>query len=309
MTAPAKQLLMLAAVSTGLWMPRVALPQADPNLGANWHIQSGYNPASIARPGYLYLVSDISRQWLGIDGSPQVFRLQASQYIDRLNTALGFSMTGDAIGATRAYNPMINYAYRVPLQKKRFISMGLSAGLFARSINGTAFESDRDGDPAIDYGNRKLMRPDVNAGVEFQSQHLVISLASTHLLSMVKPDSLLLNNNHRYVSVVYRNEESDLASYYLGMQIVNRQTLFIAEWNACIRFKHPTGLLKGPADLFEVGLTLRSSRQMAFLFGLFITPDLRIGYLYNQSFITGYYPNGGHEVMVEYRVKLKSPDN
>jgi hypothetical protein len=177
--------------------------------------------------------------------------------------------------------------------------------LFSRSVNGTLFESGIDGDPAIAYENRRIIRPDVNAGVEYQSPHLVIGLATTHLLALANRDSLMLTSNHRYASVVYRDTGSDLYSWYLGLQVINRQNLFVGELSACLRIKHPTGLMSGPADLFEVGITLRSSRQLSAMFGLFVTPDLRVGYIYNQSFIPGYYGNGGHEVMVEYRVKRR----
>ena len=303
MKLPVNQLFILFPVIAALLSASPVAGQSDMNMSANWQSRSGINPASIACPGYLYLFTDAGRQWLDVEGAPRTFRVQASRYIDRLNTAFGFSLTGDAIGVTRAWNPMLSYAYRASLQKNRFISMGLSAGIFSRTINGTAFESDIDGDPAIPYETRRFIRPDVSAGIEYQSPRLVVGLASTHLLSIVKHDSLPVSSNHRYLSVVYRNTASDLVSWYLGMQLINRQALLIAEASACIRFRHPTGLLRGPTDLFEAGISVRSSRQMSLMFGLNLTPDLRIGYLFNQSFITGYYPNGSHEVMVEYRVR------
>jgi hypothetical protein len=44
---------------------------------------------------------------------------------------------------------------------------------------------------------------------------------------------------------------------------------------------------------------------MAFLVGILISPDLRIGYAYDHSFAGGYNSNGTHEVMIEYRIPSK----
>jgi type IX secretion system PorP/SprF family membrane protein len=280
--------------------------QSDINMATHWYNRAQYNPASIARPDYLYLFSDIRRQWTGIDGAPKVFNLQASEYIHKLRAAFGLSLSGDRIGATQAFNPMLTYAYRIANEGDWSLSLGLSAGVFSRSVNGSVFEAEIADDPAIQYDLARIIRPDAHVGFEFQSSHFIISISSTHLFSISKPDNLLLNANHRYASVMYKNTDSGMFSYYLGLQVVNRYNLTILEGNATVRFKHPTGLLSGPREIFDIGLTFRSSRQMTVVFGLNISPDIRVGYAYNQSFITGYYPNGTHEIMLGYRIRRKA---
>jgi hypothetical protein len=44
---------------------------------------------------------------------------------------------------------------------------------------------------------------------------------------------------------------------------------------------------------------------MTVLFGLNLSTNLRVGYAYDQSFISGYYPNGTHELMIECRFPSK----
>jgi len=283
-----------------------AMSQSDIYLAAHWYNRANYNPASITRPGYLYLFSDVSQQWAGIDGAPRIFNIQVSEYIHNLHTAFGLSLVSDKIGVTQVLNPMLSYAYRIANDGDWSLSMGLSAGVFSRSLNGSLFEAGTTIDPAIQYDVEKMIRPDANVGFEFQKEHFIFSISSTHLFSIFRSDSLYLNTNHRYVSVYYKNTDSELYSFFGGLQVVNRKNLTILEANACIRFKHPTGLISGPKDLFDLGLTYRSSRQMTLLFGLNISPDFRVGYAYNQSFIPGYYPNGTHEIMVEYRIHRKS---
>jgi hypothetical protein len=67
-----------------------------------------------------------------------------------------------------------------------------------------------------------------------------------------------------------------------------------------------TGLQSGPGEIFDLGLTYSSSSQITLLFGLNISSNLKVGYAYNQSFITGLYPNGTHELMLEYRIPSRA---
>jgi len=283
-----------------------AMAQADISMPTHWNNRANYNPAAIARVDYFYLFSNIRQQWVGVEGAPTTLNLQASEYIHDLKSAFGFSLVADNVGVTQALNPMLTYAYRIVYDRYRFFSMGLSAGVFTRSVSGSKFESETINDPSIYCDTEWTIRPDANIGFEYQTLHFIYSLSSTHLLSIGKSDSLFLNTNHRYASAIYKSTVPYLFNYNVGLQIVNRQNLVVIEGNACLRFKHRTGLVSGPREIFELGLTYRSSRQMSLLFGLNLTRDMKIGYVYNQSFISGYYPNSTHEISFEYRIPRKA---
>ena len=197
-----------------------AFAQADISMATHWYNRVNYNPASIARTEYLYLFSNIRQQWIGVEGAPEVFNIQASQYIHNLRSAFGISFVGDKIGATRAFNPMITYAYRISNNRDWSFSMGLSAGVFIRSIDGSLLEAVTAIDPSINYDMKTITKPDANVGFEFQSTHYIFSISSTHLFSIYKPDSLFLNANHRYGSVIYKNTNPELFNYHIGLQVV-----------------------------------------------------------------------------------------
>lgn len=278
------------------------MAQSDINMETHWYNRANYNPAFITRTEYLYAFANARQQWFGIDGAPKVLNVQLSGYIHDLHSAFGLSFVADRIGLTQAYNPMLTYAYRLGNDKQWSLSMGLSAGMFIHSMDGSRFEADIILDPSLYYNEERVIRPDANAGIEFISEHFVFGFSSTHLFSIGKPDNLFLNTNHRYGYAIYKNNSLKLLFYKIGLQAVNRNHLTVLEGNVFIRFKHPTGLMKGPREIFDLGLTYRSSRQMSFMFGIMLTPDLRVGYAYDQSFITGYNRNGTHEIMIEYRL-------
>jgi type IX secretion system PorP/SprF family membrane protein len=184
--------------------------------------------------------------------------------------------------------------------------MGLSAGIFLRSVDGTLYEAETDIDPSIQYNVTNVIKPDANVGFEYQNTHFVFSLSSTHLFSIYKSDSLFLNTTHQYGAVVYKNTNPEFFNYHVGLQVVNRHDLTVIEGNAGIRFKRPTGLVSGSREIFDIGFTYRSTQQLTLLFGLNVSPNLRVGYAYDQSFSSGGYQNGTHEVMLEYRIPFRA---
>lgn len=276
--------------------------QADISMATHWYNRANYNPASIARTEYIYLFSNIRQQWTGINGSPRVFNIQASQYIHHMRSAFGISMVGDFVGVTQAYNPMFTYAYRISNERNWALAFGLSAGVFTRFNDGSRYEPMADIDPSIRYDKNGILKPDANAGVELQSDHFVVSISSTHLFSIASADNLFLNSNHRYGLIIYKNTNPEFFNYHFGGQVVNHDNITVVEGNAGLRFKRITGLISGPVEIFDVSATYRSNQSMTLLFGVNLSRNLRLGYAYDQSFIAGYYPNTTHELMLECRI-------
>ena len=287
------------------------MAQADISMATHWNNRAYYNPAFITRTDYLFLYTNVRRQWIGIKGAPEVINIQASQYFQSMRSALGLSLVIDKIGVTRTYNPMVSYAYRIAKKDAWTLSLGLSAGIFSRSVNGALFEAEYAPDPSLFYYNRKTIDPDVNAGIEFQNMHFIYGASATHLFSMGKSDSLMMNANHRYAYVIYKNDNPQLFTYTLGVQVINKDNLTILEGNASLRIKHKPRLmegtlLRGSQEILDFGLTCRTSRQLTLNFGLMITSFIRIGYSYDQSLFSSYYLNQTHEIMLEYRIPARS---
>lgn len=282
--------------------------QADISMATHWYNRANYNPASIARTDYLYLFSNVRQQWIGVDGAPQVVNFQASVYNSKIKSAFGISLVSDQIGLSQAINPMLTYAYRIADDNNHAFSMGISAGIFSRFVNSNLFQPVEDGDPALNYETDPILKPDINLGFEYQSDYLIAGISTTHLLSVANVDSIYLNANHRYAYLIFKNTNLELLNVYTGLQLVNRSNLNILEANASVRFKDPTGLTKGSRELFDLGITYRTSKQMTFLVGWNISQNFRIGYAYDQSFVTGYNQNGSHEIMLEYRIPIKSAE-
>ncbi len=283
-----------------------AFGQADISMATHWYNRANYNPASIAKPDYIYLFSNVRSQWTGVNGSPTVFNIQASEYFHSMRSAFGISLVSDQIGATIAINPMLTYAYRIANDPDWSLAMGISAGVFSRFVDGSLFEAEDVTDATLFSDLERIISPDANLGFEFQNRHFIFGISTTHLFSVIKDSTLFLNTNHRYGYAIYKNTDSELFNYNLGLQVVNRNNLTVLEANTSIRFKHPTGLASGPREIFDLGLTYRTSKQITLLLGINITQNFRVGYAFDQSFTVGYNQNPTHEIMIEYRIPSKA---
>lgn len=283
--------------------------QADIATTTHWYNRAIYNPASLARDGYIYLFSNVRKQWVGIDGSPTVCNFQASGYSDKLQSAFGLSLIRDDIGVTTVLNPTVQYAYRVNLSEDWKLSLGLSGGVYSRYVQASAFDAEIISDPTLNYIDERYTSPDAHVGFELQGQHFLFGLSTTHLFSLWKTDDLFLVSNHRYAYALYRNSNSELYNITAGLQVANRRNLTVVEGSAIIRFKRPSGLIKGPSEIFDLGLILRSVRQLTLITGVNITSDIRVGYTCDFDFSNTIYGGGTHEILLEYRIPLKFSRN
>lgn len=283
-----------------------AFSQADISLSTHWFNRGSYNPASIARTDYIYLFSNVRAQWTNIDGAPKVLNIQASDYIHSLRSAFGLSLVSDQIGLTQTINPMFTYAFRISNETDWSVSMGISAGIFSRSINGSLFNPVTVIDPSLLYKTENVSNPDANLGAEFQNKNFVIGLSTTHLFSIGKPDNLFLNTNHRYVYFIYKNTDLELFNYDAGLMAVNRNNLTVLEVNGVIHLKKQNGLSNMSNEMLDLGVSYRTSNQLSLMFGINISPNLKVGYAYDQSFIPGYNQNSTNEIILNYRIPSKA---
>lgn len=285
-----------------LLAPYQLMAQADISMATSWYNRANYNPASIARPDYIYLFTNIRKQWMGVEGAPTVFNVQASELNYRYHSAYGISLVSDKIGESQVINPMLSYAYRIGKTEERWLSFGLAAGIYGRFTDGSLYEAANPADPSIYTSLESAIAPDINMGVEFQSPYCILGASSTHLLSIGKSANTYLNTNHLYGYAIYKNTNSEFINYSIGSQIVARNSLLVYEANTSLRFKRATGLTPGPKEMFDIGLTYRTSKQLTLLLGINLSPNMRVGYAYDQSFVTGYNANTSHEIMLEYRL-------
>jgi len=298
-----KIILLLAGFAFCFCRPVSA--QSELGTTSHWYNRANYNPASITRPGFIYLFSNYRNQWTGINGAPTIYNLNASGFYEEYHSAFGISMLREDIGVTTALNPMLQYAYRLHLDRDLDLSLGLSAGFYARTVHASEYEAVVIDDPSLDYTTERYSSPDANLGFEIEGKYFIAGASTTHLFALWKPDEEFLIDNHRYIYALYKNSEHEAYNISAGIQLSNRNDLTVVEGTGIVRFKRPTGLIKGPTELFDIGLTYRSTNVLTLLCGININPNLRMGYAYDFNSGTELKGNPSHEFLLEYRIPLR----
>ena len=282
--------------------------QADINMSTNIFNRANYNPASISRPDYLYIFGSNKTQWIGVEGAPKVLNFQFSDYYQPLHSAFGFSFANDVIGFTSYLNPMLIYSYKITNDENWGLSFGIAGGIFSRSFDRSLIKSTSDNDPTVLNLPENILMPDANLGIEFQTNNLSIGISSTHILSLNSGmENLFLNSNHQYVYAVYEFKPNNSFHYSFGLQVSNRNYLTVVEGTSLLKFLSPTGLRNNSSkEVFDLGFTYRTSNIVTLMIGFYVLPDMRVGYAYDQSFNPNYSTNTTHEIMLEYRIPMKS---
>jgi type IX secretion system PorP/SprF family membrane protein len=276
-------------------------------MSTNIFNRASYNPASVSRPDYLYIYGSNKTQWVGVEGAPKVLNLQISDYYQPLHSALGLSFVNDVVGFTSFFNPMLIYSYKITDEENWGLAFGVAGGFFSRSFDHSLIKSNSGNDPGLNNLPDNILLPDANCGIEFQINNFTVGLSSTHILSLNNnSDSIFFNTNHRYAYAIYELKEDELINFSFAVQLNNRKNVFIADGTAMARFKTATGLTTGSREIFDLGLTYRTSNILSLMLGFYVLQNLRVGYVYDQSFNPNYSTYSTHEIMLEYRIPMQS---
>ncbi len=259
-----------------LFWSRSKYAQQDPQ-----YTQYMYN-MSVVNPAYTGSAEHISggllyrTQWVGINGAPDTGTLFTMMPLSP-KVGLGFSVIADQIGPVKETNTFIDFAYNIKLGTKRNLSFGLKAGLTFHNIGLTdVFVIDND-DPFF-FQNINSTTPNIGFGTFYFSDNYYAGISIPNLLNSVHLDEngfkLGSETNHYFVTAGYvfnYSKTLKLKPSLLVKSAVNAPTSFDVNINALINNK------------LEIGLSYRLEDSFSGLVNFLITPNLRIGYAYDNS--------------------------
>lgn len=143
-----------------------------------------YNPAYAGVDGVTSLTAAHRTQWAGYGGGQPVSQIISfNAPIFRLSSGFGLHFVNDQLGANDNLQMQASYAYHLHLKELNTkLSFGLRAGAFAQAINPDELRPNESGDPLLLFGRDYQLRPDLGAGVYFQSQKVFGGVGFSHLL-------------------------------------------------------------------------------------------------------------------------------
>lgn len=164
------------------------LAQQDPQFSMYMYNPLYYNPAAAGSEGVTRVQLTHRTQYLGYQtiGNGDGSAAQSSQLLsftmplDKIKSGIGVYALNDKYGPSINQAIQLSYAYRLAL-KNGTLALGVQAGMFNRGYDFNQFRPTDPGDPLLPGGRINLFKPDVGAGVYYNTTDYWVGVSMTHL--------------------------------------------------------------------------------------------------------------------------------
>lgn len=132
-----------------------------------------FNPAYAGSEGHPSLSGLYRKQWVGLEGSPDLQLVSFHMPLFQQRVGLGANLSRQSIGITRQLTAEMSYAYRIPLGRG-YLSAGLSGSVryFQEDYSDPRVKATQaiQLDQAIPVGMQTRYLPNFGAGLYYQAQ-------------------------------------------------------------------------------------------------------------------------------------------
>lgn len=254
------------------------------------------NPAYAGSHEAISLTAVGRRQWVGFEGAPNTETISIHAPVRRGKVGVGFYFINDNIGVTSENSFFGSASYRIKLNKG-YLAMGLQFGLLNHRSDFNRLNILDETDPNLTGTVLDVLKPNVGAGIYYNTNRFYVGLAVPHLLT----NDFTSNDGE----IVY-----DQARHYF------MTAGFVSDITHFLKFK-PSILVKAVEgapveldmnanfllnDVLWVGGGYRSFDSFHLMTQLQLTNQFAVGYTYDMS-VTGLRQEnaGTHELMLNYR--------
>ncbi|AUD01488.1 PorP/SprF family type IX secretion system membrane protein [Spirosoma pollinicola] len=165
-----------------------AFAQQDPQFSLYMYNPLYYNPAAAGSEGVSRLQLTHRTQYLGYQtaGTGDGSAAQSTQMISfnmplaKIKSGIGIYALNDKYGPSINQAVQISYAYRMTL-KNGTLSLGVQGGMFNRGYDFDQFRPSDPGDPLLTTGRINQFKPDIGAGVYYNTTDYWLGVSMTHL--------------------------------------------------------------------------------------------------------------------------------
>ena len=279
------------------------LPMYSQYLWNDYVLNPAYTGASEFNPIQL----SYRKQWMGFNGSPETITLGGHAAINK-SMAIGGMVFKDATGgAFSQTGALLNYAYRIKLDRSSVLAFGLSLQLNQYNFNVNKINPLNTTDAALQTGSQTSIAPDASFGMLYQfKQKFKIGVAVNQLmqyqLKKISEFGLSSNQLIRHYNL--------MCSYNIK---INQE--FAIEPSILLK---ATGQTPVQADmsvkaeyrkLIWLGLTYRPQDAVVLMLG-FQYHNMILCYSYDATLsVIRTYSTGSNEILIGYRIMSKKAHN
>jgi type IX secretion system PorP/SprF family membrane protein len=256
-----------------------------------------FNPAFAGSDNLFNAMATHRSQWSGFTDAPRTYFLGLHAPSASRKMGFGGTLFTDVAGPTRRTGIQGSYAYRLQVNDKSEVALGVSFGITQFTIDGTQITLREQNDQALTNSMQSDIKPDAAFGVLWYGERFFLGVSATQIL----------NNK---LDLFQGDTEGRMAVHYFltgGYRIGISESIDIEPF-ALVKYVSPLDpqvdisarvIVKGNLWL---GGTYRTSDAAAAFAGFEIMDYLTIGY--SIDFTTTElrnYSNGTHEIFLGIR--------
>lgn len=271
------------------------------------------NPAYAGIPNSLVATGVYRKQWVDLEGSPSQNNINAHMPLFIAGGGIGINIENESLGVEQNTLASLSYNYFIPIGKKSVLSLGLSGGLFQKSLDGARIRTP-DGiydpndpgqfnhlDELLPLNKIAASSPVFNIGIYFQNESLEVGLSSSNI-----NESVLSLEGNKVIDIQLKRNYFFIFAYNLevGRRLsIEPSVLFKSD---IVQNELHFSAIATYDDNFFGGFSFRGYNSntidaAVFLAGFKINERLKLAYSYDLTLSDlKTVNNGSHEILLNY---------
>jgi type IX secretion system PorP/SprF family membrane protein len=240
-------------------------------------------------------------QWTGIDGAPRTSNLNFSTPLQGNSISLGFNVLSDKIGPTNQTGLFADIAYKLPIDNRSSLRVGIRAGVSLFTANLTELElSQGTGSTDVAFAqdfNGEIL-PNIGMGVYYENEKIFAGISVPSLIGFeIEGDDA--NGTRSF------GKKQHIFGMVGGRFEMNSDLTLRPALTARFLPSAPVSVdVQVIADLYEkfgIGAMYRHKDAVAAILQFSLSEQLKLGYSYDFGISDyGNYNNGSHEIMLGF---------
>lgn len=264
------------------------------------------NPAYAGTRDALTIALIHRKQWVDFDGAPTTQTITLHTPFMNNKVGVGLSVINDVIGPIKQTSINGDYAYRLKINRKVNISLGLKSGVNIIQADLSNLSTVQNNDPAFASDIQSRIMPNFGVGVYYNTDKWYLGISAPKLFE----NNFEADNGKSLVSTTKGEERHYFA---IGGAVFDLSKMWKIRPTTFIKLVESAPITADLTTFFvyreqiEFGGMFRSGDAVGFLLGIYFTPQLRFGYSYDWSYVnnTVRFNKGSHEVMLSYDLIYK----
>jgi type IX secretion system PorP/SprF family membrane protein len=238
------------------------------------------NPAYAGAESKTQITSSVRQQWSGIEDAPETQAVSFGTPIGK-NLGIGVSLVNDKTFIEKQTNVSIDFSYKLQMNEKYDLYLGLKAGGNSYSVNTSGLMTyNIQQDPSL--VNVSQFNPNVGVGMYFKGEKLYVSLSVPSILKTERVDRIsgyataATSRPHLYLSGGYDLDLNDSKTLILKpftlVRYVDGAPISI-DINSMLNIQ----------NMFEIGGGYRTDQAFVGMASILINKRLKFGFAYEKS--------------------------